>query len=70
MKRLEVQFGTGWRKDKKESRFFSRRKEIYGMIEKKAEDEMTSCSKAARRLEETRARLKISIDKFRTTFRS
>lgn len=69
VKRLEEQFGTGWRKDKKESRFFSRRKEIYTMIEEKAEEEMTSCTEAARRLEETRARLKLSIDKFRITFK-
>lgn len=34
---LETEYGTAWRKDRAESRFYSRRRELYVAIEKKAE---------------------------------
>lgn len=60
---LEKEYGTAWRKDRKESRFFSRRNELYKAIKLKAEREKTSCEEAARRIEERRAHLGISLYK-------
>ncbi|ORE04040.1 hypothetical protein BCV72DRAFT_212062, partial [Rhizopus microsporus var. microsporus] len=60
---LEAQFGTAWRKNRKEPCFFSKRKELYKAIEKKAEEERSSCEKAARRLEERRIQIGASLDK-------
>jgi hypothetical protein len=53
---LEAQFGTAWRKDRKESRFFSRRKELYKAIEKKVE-------------EERRVQMGASLDKLRSAIK-
>lgn len=66
---LEKEFGTSWRKDRKESRFFSRRNELYKAIKSKADAERTSCEEAARRIEERRAFLCISLDKLRSVIK-
>lgn len=63
---FENTYGTAWRKDRKESRFFSRRNEIYKAIKEKATQERTSCEEAARRIEERRVQLGISLDKLRS----
>jgi len=66
---LEKELGTAWRKDRKESRFFSRRNEIYKAIKSKADAERTSCEEAARRIEERRSSLCISLDKMRSVIK-
>lgn len=66
---MEKEYGTAWRKDRKESRFFSRRKELYGAIKNKAVAERTSCEEAARRIEERRVCLGISLDKLRSVLK-
>ncbi|KAI8062948.1 transcriptional activator of glycolytic enzymes-domain-containing protein, partial [Thamnidium elegans] len=62
VKDLEQTHGTKWRKPEHESRYFSRRKEMYKAIENKVENENISNEESARRLEEIRKRLAISID--------
>lgn len=69
VKRLEEEFGTAWRKDRKESRFFSRRNELYKAIKDKANRERISCDEAARRIEERRLALNISLDKLRSVIK-
>jgi hypothetical protein len=66
---LEGKYRTAWRKEIKDCRFFSRRNEIYNGIKRKAEDERISFEEAARRLEERRVQLDISLDKFRSYLR-
>ena len=63
---LEKEFGTAWRKDRTESRFFSKRNELYKAIKDKADKERISCEEAARRIEERRKQLGISLDKLRS----
>ncbi|KAG1523523.1 hypothetical protein G6F52_004957 [Rhizopus delemar] len=63
---LEEKYGTAWRKERKDSRFFSRRNEIYNGIKRKAEEERISLEEAARMLEERRVQLNISLDKLRS----
>ncbi|KAG2204514.1 hypothetical protein INT46_000267 [Mucor plumbeus] len=63
------EFGTAWRKDRKELLFFSRRNEIYKAIKSKADAERTSCEEAVCRLEERRASLCISLDKLRSVIK-
>ncbi|OAD67639.1 hypothetical protein PHYBLDRAFT_95102, partial [Phycomyces blakesleeanus NRRL 1555(-)] len=48
---LENKYGTAWRKYRKESRFFSRRKELYDAINERAELENISPEEAAQRME-------------------
>ncbi|CEP12536.1 hypothetical protein [Parasitella parasitica] len=63
IKELEAQYGTTWRKDRKESQFFSRRNELqYNYIKKNANDRLP-CEEIAKRLEEQRVHLNLSIDK-------
>ncbi|KAI9269636.1 hypothetical protein EDC94DRAFT_494291, partial [Helicostylum pulchrum] len=47
----EQTHGTKWRKPEHESRYFSRIKEMYKVIEKKEEKENVSCDESARKLE-------------------
>ncbi|KAG1049061.1 hypothetical protein G6F43_008591 [Rhizopus delemar] len=63
---LEEKYGTAWRKERKDSRFFSRRNEIYNGIKRKAEEERISFEEAARMLEERRVQLNISLNKLRS----
>lgn len=64
VKSLEQQYGTSWRKGN-ESRFFSRRNEIYQYIKDKALAERITEEEAAKRLEERRRHVGVSIDKLR-----
>lgn len=66
VEQLEREYGTAWRKDRKESRFFSRRNELYKAIRKKTREERTSHEEAARRIEERRVKLCVSLDKLRS----
>ena len=66
---IEREYGTAWRKDRKESRFFSRRKELYDAVKKMADEQRTSCEEAARRLEERRICLGVSLDKLRVVLK-
>lgn len=66
---LETTYGTAWRKERKESRFFSRRNELYKAIKEKALLERTSCEEAARRIEERRVQLGVSLDKLRSVLK-
>lgn len=61
---LEQQFGASWRKGN-ESRFFSRRNEIYKYIKDKAVKERITEEEAAKKLEEKRRHIGVSIDKLR-----
>lgn len=61
---LEQQYGTSWRRGK-ESRFFSRRNEVYQYIIMKANADSITQEEAARRLEERRKSLGVSVDKLR-----
>lgn len=63
---LEEKYGTAWRKERKDSRFFSRRNEIYNGIKRKAEEDRISFEEAAKKLEERRVQLNISLDKLRS----
>ncbi|OAD68055.1 hypothetical protein PHYBLDRAFT_69131 [Phycomyces blakesleeanus NRRL 1555(-)] len=54
---LEAKYGTRWRQDRKESRYFSRRKEIYDAIKSKAEQEDISYELAAQCMEAQRVQL-------------
>jgi hypothetical protein len=63
------EFGTAWRKDRKELLFFSRRNEIYKAIKSKADAERTSYEEAVCRIEERRASLCISFDKLRSVIK-
>lgn len=62
---IEREYGTAWRKERKESRFYSRRKELYDTIKKMADKQRTSCEEASWRLEDRRVRLGVSLDKLR-----
>ncbi|OAD65334.1 hypothetical protein PHYBLDRAFT_70998 [Phycomyces blakesleeanus NRRL 1555(-)] len=50
---------------RKESRFFSRRKELYDAINERAELENISPEEAAQRMENDQVQLGISLDKYR-----
>lgn len=63
VKYLEQTSGNGWRKANRESRFFSRRKELYRAVKDKALNEHISREEATRVLEEQRIRLNVSLDK-------
>lgn len=59
---LERIHGTFWRKERKESRFFSRRNVIYGEVKRIADEKLISCEHAAQALEKRRMELNVSLD--------
>jgi hypothetical protein len=54
VKDLEQRYGTGWRKDPTESKYYSRRKVLYDEFKKIAIRDRISLKEAAKLLEETR----------------
>jgi hypothetical protein len=59
---LERIHGTFWRKERKESRFFSRRNVIYSEVKRIADEKLISCDHAAQALEKRRTELGVSLD--------
>lgn len=65
VKSLNEKFRSSWRRDAKENKFYSRRKEIYAAIEEIASTKDITCKQAAKKLEEKRTALNISAYKLR-----
>lgn len=59
---LEKNFGTGWRKDRTESRYFCRRKKIYDEVQKVSREKNIPLAQAVESVEERRLNLKLSLD--------
>lgn len=60
---LENNYGTKWRKDRTESKFYNTRSVLYKEIQKVCERDCISAEEAAEKLERRRVELKVSIDK-------
>lgn len=63
IKSLEEDYGTKWRKDRTESKFYNTRLVLYKEIQKICERDCISTEEAAEKLERRRIELKASIDK-------
>lgn len=63
VKRLENDFGTKWRKNKTESKFFCTRSVLYKEIQRISKDRHISTEEAAEILERRRIEFKASLDK-------
>jgi hypothetical protein len=61
---LEQTQGTSWRRDRTESRYFSRRKVIYDKVKKTASEYNISTTEAAEIIERNRVELGKSLDGF------
>lgn len=65
VEKLEFEFGTEWRKERTEARYFSRRNVFYKEIKRMAAELSISEEEAARNIERTRQRMKKTLDGLR-----
>ena len=69
VQRLELQHGTAWRKDRTESKYFSRRKVLYDEVRSIADMNAIPSKEAAAMLEERRVAQRLSLDGLSTALR-
>lgn len=62
VEQLEMTYGTAWRKDRTESRFFCRRKKIYDEVQKVSREKNIPLAQAVESVEEQRLHYKLSLD--------
>jgi hypothetical protein len=69
VQRLELEHGTAWRKDRMESKYFSRRKVLYDEVQSIAAVNAIPSREAAAMLEQRRLALGMSLDGLSTAIR-
>jgi hypothetical protein len=69
VQRLELEHGTAWRKDRTESKYFSRRKVLYDEVQSIAAVNAIPSREAAAMLEQRRLALGMSLDGLSTAIR-